>query len=61
MEDKKDLQSIENIEIVFLKMEDYEDIKKAMQEAYRHIPMRIGIKTRSSHSLENFQKVRWEL
>ncbi len=34
----KDIQSIENIELVFLKQDDYEDIKKTMQEAYSNMP-----------------------
>ncbi len=38
MEPKKDIQSIDNIELVFLKMEDYEEIKNAMQEAYPNMP-----------------------
>jgi predicted amidohydrolase/GNAT superfamily N-acetyltransferase len=38
MENKKDLTSIENIEIVFLSMQDYDEIKRAMQEAYPSIP-----------------------
>ncbi len=38
MDNIKDLQSIENIELVFLKMEDYEDIKNAMKEAYSNMP-----------------------
>jgi len=38
MEPKKDIHSIDNIELVFLKMEDYEEIKSAMQEAYSHMP-----------------------
>ena len=38
METKKDLTSIENIEIVFLSMQDYDEIKRAMQGAYPSIP-----------------------
>ncbi len=38
METKNDIQSIENIELVFLKMKDYEEIKNAMQEAYSNMP-----------------------
>ena len=38
MESKKDITSIENIEIVFLTMEDYEEIKTSMRESYPHIP-----------------------
>lgn len=34
MTNKIDIQSIENIEIVFLKIEDYEEIKESMQDAY---------------------------
>ncbi|PLX00363.1 MAG: carbon-nitrogen hydrolase [Marinilabiliales bacterium] len=34
----KDIQSIENIELVFLTIDDYEDIKLAMQEAYSNMP-----------------------
>lgn len=33
----KDIQSIENIEIVFLTMLDYEDIKQSMKEAYSNL------------------------
>lgn len=35
---KKDIQSIKNIEIVFLTMEDFEEIKASMQEAYSNLP-----------------------
>ena len=38
MTTKKDIQSIENIELVFLTINDYEDIKLAMQEAYSNMP-----------------------
>lgn len=38
MIEKKDIHSIENIEIVLLTMTDYEDIKTAMLEAYPHMP-----------------------
>jgi predicted amidohydrolase len=38
MTTKKDYQSIENIELVFLKQDDYEEIKKTMQEAYSNMP-----------------------
>jgi GNAT superfamily N-acetyltransferase len=38
MEEKKDIQSIENIELVFLKIEDYKEIKTSMQEAYVNMP-----------------------
>ncbi len=38
MESKKDIQSIDNIELVFLKLEDYDEIKAAMQEAYTNMP-----------------------
>ena len=38
MTTKKDIQSIENIELVFLNIDDYEDIKMAMKEAYSNIP-----------------------
>lgn len=37
MNTNKDLQSIENIEIVFLTMDDYEDIKQSMVEAYPNL------------------------
>lgn len=37
MENEKDIQSIDNIELVFLKMEDYEDIKDAMIECYENM------------------------
>ncbi len=33
----KDIQPIENIEIVFLSMEDYEEIKASMEESYANI------------------------
>ncbi len=33
-----DIQSIDNIELVFLENEDYQDIKKAMIEAYSNLP-----------------------
>lgn len=33
----KDIQPIENIEIVFLNMEDYEEIKASMEESYANI------------------------
>lgn len=38
MTTKKDIQSIENIEIVFLTIKDYEEIKTAMKEAYPNMP-----------------------
>jgi predicted amidohydrolase len=38
MTTKKDIQSIENIEIVLLTMQDYEEIKTSMQEAYTNMP-----------------------
>ena len=38
MTTKKDIQSIENIELVFLTINDYKDIKLAMQEAYSNMP-----------------------
>lgn len=38
MESKKDMHSIDNIELVFLKVEDYPEIKRAMQEAYSNMP-----------------------
>ncbi|MFV0470732.1 MAG: bifunctional GNAT family N-acetyltransferase/carbon-nitrogen hydrolase family protein [Paludibacteraceae bacterium] len=38
MTTKKDVQLIENIELVFLKIEDYGEIKKSMQEAYANMP-----------------------
>ncbi|MBN2699796.1 MAG: GNAT family N-acetyltransferase [Bacteroidales bacterium] len=38
MESKKDIHAIDNIELVFLKMEDYEEIKEAMREAYSNMP-----------------------
>ena len=38
MENKKDIQSIDNIELVFLKNEDYLEIKNAMVEAYSNMP-----------------------
>jgi len=34
----EDIQSIENIELVFLRPQDYEEIKKAMLEAYANMP-----------------------
>ncbi len=34
----KDTQSIDNIELVYLKIEDYEEIKNAMIEAYSNMP-----------------------
>ncbi len=37
IENKKDTPTIDNIELVFLKMEDYEDIKSSMKEAYPHM------------------------
>lgn len=38
MENKKDIQAIDNIELVFLKNEDYQEIKNAMIEAYANMP-----------------------
>lgn len=38
MEAQKDIHSIDNIELVFLKPEDYGDIKKAMIESYSNMP-----------------------
>ncbi|ACF12661.1 Nitrilase/cyanide hydratase and apolipoprotein N-acyltransferase [Chloroherpeton thalassium ATCC 35110] len=37
MEAKKDSRSIDNIELVFLKMEDYEEVKNSMKEAYANM------------------------
>ncbi|MCW3788234.1 carbon-nitrogen hydrolase family protein [Plebeiibacterium sediminum] len=34
----KDIQSIDNIELVYLKLEDYDEIKNAMIEAYSNMP-----------------------
>ena len=34
---KKDIHSIDNIELVFLTMDDYSELKQAMQEAYSNI------------------------
>lgn len=36
--DKIDIQSIDNIELIFLKIEDYEEVKNAMIEAYSNMP-----------------------
>lgn len=36
--DKIDIQAIDNIELSFLKIEDYDDIKNAMFEAYPNMP-----------------------
>ena len=36
--DSIDIQAIDNIEIVFLKIEDYDEIKNAMIEAYPNMP-----------------------
>ncbi len=36
--DLKDIHSIDNIELVFLKIEDYQEIKDAMIEAYSNMP-----------------------
>ena len=38
MESKMDIKSIDNIELVFLKNEDYPDLKDAMIEAYSNMP-----------------------
>ncbi|WP_439185100.1 GNAT family N-acetyltransferase [Carboxylicivirga taeanensis] len=38
METKTDIQSIDNIELVFLTIDDYKEIKNAMQEAYSNMP-----------------------
>lgn len=38
MTEKKDIQNIENIEIFFLTMKDYEEIKSSMKEAYSNMP-----------------------
>lgn len=38
MENKKEIHSIDNIELVFLKADDYNEIKKAMTEAYSNMP-----------------------
>ncbi|MCF8267944.1 MAG: bifunctional GNAT family N-acetyltransferase/carbon-nitrogen hydrolase family protein [Ignavibacteriales bacterium] len=37
MDKIKDIQAIDNIEIVFIKFEDYKDIKQAMNEAYSNM------------------------
>lgn len=38
MDKKIDIQSIDNIELIFLKIEDYPEIKKSMIEAYSNMP-----------------------
>ncbi len=38
MEDREDIHSIDNIELVFLKTEDYQEIKSVMQESYTNMP-----------------------
>jgi predicted amidohydrolase/GNAT superfamily N-acetyltransferase len=38
METPKDILSIDNIELVFLKLEDYNEIKEAMIESYSNMP-----------------------
>jgi predicted amidohydrolase/GNAT superfamily N-acetyltransferase len=38
MTDQKDIHSIDNIELVYLKVEDYPELKNAMQEAYAKMP-----------------------
>ncbi|MBS2211747.1 bifunctional GNAT family N-acetyltransferase/carbon-nitrogen hydrolase family protein [Carboxylicivirga mesophila] len=38
METKTDVQAIDNIELVFLTLDDYDEIKNAMQEAYSNMP-----------------------
>ena len=38
METKKEINSIDNIELVFLRTDDYEEIKNAMKEAYCYMP-----------------------
>ncbi|MBR8538000.1 GNAT family N-acetyltransferase [Carboxylicivirga sediminis] len=38
METKTDVQAIDNIELVFLTLDDYDEIKSAMQEAYSNMP-----------------------
>lgn len=38
MDGKNEVQSIENIELVYLKIEDYQDIKNAMIESYSNMP-----------------------
>lgn len=46
MEAQKDMHSIDNIELVFLKLEDYEEIKSAMIESYSNMP---GVYWREHH------------
>jgi len=38
MDKKIDIQSIDNIELIFLKIEDYPEIKKSMIESYSNMP-----------------------
>ena len=38
MDNKNDTHSIDNIELVFLKMEDYDEIRDVMKEVYSHMP-----------------------
>ena len=38
METIKDIHEIDNIELIFLKLEDYDEIKQAMIEAYSNMP-----------------------
>ncbi len=54
MTDKKDIQSIENIEIVFLSMQDYEEIKTSMEEAYSGLPEAYWSKKHINALIEKF-------
>ncbi len=54
MENKKDIQSIDNIELVYLKMEDYEDIKNAMKESYSNMPEAFWKEHHISNLIERF-------
>ncbi len=54
MTDKKDIQSIENIEIVFLSMQDYEEIKTSMKEAYSGLPEAYWSKKHIQALIEKF-------
>jgi hypothetical protein len=62
--DRKDITKIDNIEVVFLKNEDYEGIRIAMIEAYANIPeivnnnlYNVGYLCKRDGGVERFEKL----
>ncbi len=54
MERKKDIQEIDNIELVFITIADYDEIKAAMLEAYANMENAYWKKNHIESLLKNF-------